>query len=94
MNSIILFGCLVWQQVLRYKSYSNLILGVQRKAILKIVGEYRTIFTVTEIPPKTLAEERQRFQMTKNAHQKSIKVREREHTLNQWQQLEENMEMA
>ncbi|KAJ8977861.1 hypothetical protein NQ317_004769 [Molorchus minor] len=66
--------------------------STQRKALLRIASGYRTISTAaiqvtTGIPPiSLLVEERYRLYHTEDAQQQTVKNREREITLNQWQE--------
>lgn len=96
IQSTVLYGAPVWQQVTRIQKYKNALLSIQRKALLRIASGYRTISTsaiqvVTGIPPiNLLAEERHRLYHAENAHLPTVKRRERETTLNKWQEIWNN----
>ncbi|KAJ8981981.1 hypothetical protein NQ317_013633 [Molorchus minor] len=70
-----------------------MLLSIQRKALLRISSGYRTISTsavqvITGTPPITLlVEERHRLYHTENGSSTAAKNRERQVTLNKWQDM-------
>lgn len=91
LNSIILYGAFVWHEVIRIKRYEEMLVRLQRRALLRIASGYRTVSAtamqiITGIPPITmLIEERHRLYQLINGHTKEGKKKEREVTLSIWQ---------
>lgn len=101
IHSIVLYAAPVWQEALRVKCREKLLLGIQRKALLRVASGYRTVSTMaiqvlTGIPPVSLlVEERSRLYQLDNSHLQIVKKREREITIDKWQKMwEENTETA
>lgn len=91
IHSIVLYGAPIWHEVLSIKKYEIMMMGIQRRALLRIAMGYRTISTsavqvITGTPPITLlAEERNRLYRRENAHLKAVREEERNITIDKWQ---------
>lgn len=64
VNSIVLYGSVIWQRAMKKQIYRNILTGVQRKTAIRIASAYRTTSTkallvIARIPPvDLLAEEK------------------------------------
>lgn len=91
IGSIVMYGAPVWCQAVRVQKYQKMLLGVQRKALLRVAGGYRTVSTaaiqvITSVPPITLlVEEWCRLYRIENSHLPTVRNLERESTLREWQ---------
>ncbi|KAJ8928007.1 hypothetical protein NQ314_019473 [Rhamnusium bicolor] len=93
IQSVVLYGAPVWYQAINVLKYKKMLLGIQRKALLRIASGYRTISTsaiqvVTGTPPLSLLiEERYRLyhienaQLPASAHSRSARADEVSHKL-------------
>lgn len=85
--SIITYGCQIWQNILKYKCYENLLENINRQAALRITAAYRTapttaILVISKIAPiKLLVQERREVYQNGNSYRKE--ARKQRNT--QWQ---------
>lgn len=91
VQSVLLYGSPVWAGVFRLGKYKNLIQGVQRRALIRVISGYRTVATsavqvIAGVPPISLmAEERGRIYLRGGGREPHVKAEERELTLQLWQ---------
>lgn len=90
VQSTILYGAPVWSPVMRYQKYANMLLGTQRRSLLRVIQAYRTVSSeaaqaVAGIPPiDLLVMERQRTYL-EGGTEDEIRAAKRV-TLEQWQE--------
>lgn len=91
VQASVLYGSPVWKAALRLDKYRKLLLGVQRRALIRVISGYRTMATVTAqviagVPPIVLlVEERDRVYRRGGGADPNVRAEERERTLQIWQ---------
>lgn len=91
IQSTILYAAPVWAEWTKYKRYANMLIGTQRKALLRVAMAYRTtsakaIQVIAGVPPiNMLIMERKRLNDRADGHTDLAKREEREVTYREWQ---------
>lgn len=91
IHSIMLYGAPVWHDVLNINRYRNILIKTQRKILLRVASEYRTVSavslqTIAGVPPIDLmVRERRRLHDRKDGATKQARKEERQRTVEVWQ---------
>lgn len=92
VQSVLLYAAPVWKDVIEKAKYRNMLIAVQRRALIRVVSGYRTISAVATqviagIPPiNLLVEERFRLHLRDDSKNKRAREEERAKTLEIWQE--------